>query len=50
MEVHTKWRCGTEFLHEEENAPDIHQHLLNIYGRETGCENSDAVGDMFQQW
>ena len=36
MEVHTKQRCGTEFLHVEKMAPsDIPQCLLNVYGDET---------------
>ena len=30
-----KQRCGTDFLHAEEMAPNIHQCLLNVYGDQT---------------
>jgi len=35
----------------KKTAPiDIHLHLLNISGDQTGCECSEAVGGVFQQW
>ena len=38
MEVQMKQRCGIEFLYVEKMAPtDVHQHLLNIYGDQTGA-------------
>ena len=38
MEMHMKQRCVIEFLHVEITAPSgIHQHLLNIYGHQSGC-------------
>jgi len=37
MEVCRKQKYGIEFLHEENMAfTDIHQHLLNVYGDQTG--------------
>ena len=50
-EVCMKQRCGTESL-----CADKKWHLLifidllNVYGYQTGCEHSEAVGDVFQQW
>jgi hypothetical protein len=36
MEVRTKQRCVTEFLHVETFPPiDIHQRLINVYGDQT---------------
>ena len=37
MEARMKQRCGTELLHMGKIAPtDIHRHLLNRYGEQTG--------------
>ena len=52
MEVHTKQRCGIEFLHVERMAPiDIHLCLLECLWRaNSGCDHSKAVSGTFQQW
>ena len=53
MEVHTKQKCGIEFLHGEKMAPtDIRFCLLAECFRRpnSGCEHSQVVGGAFQQW
>ena len=51
MEVQTKQRCVTEFLHLEKFAPtDTHQCLLNVSKRPTsGCEHSDLLVLIFDE-
>ncbi len=52
VEVCMKQRYGTEVLHVEKMEPtDIHQCLLADYlwRPSRGCENTGAVGDVFQQ-
>lgn len=29
---------------------DMHWHLLDVYGDQTGCKHSKVVGGVFQQW
>jgi len=60
VKVHKNQSCVIEFLHEETIAyTDISVHLLNVSGDQTvdvstvrtnsGCEQSEEVGDLFQQ-
>ena len=47
-----KQRCGIKLLHAEKTAvTDINWYLLNVLWRPTsGCEHSEAVDGVFQQW
>ena len=51
MEAHMKERCITEPLRAEKLAPiDIHQRLLNVYGKQTVHVSTVRRGGAFQQW
>ena len=50
-EVYVKQRCVTEFFHMEKKKEKLHHlHLLVLAEPNRGCEHSEAVSGVFQQW
>jgi len=52
VDVHMKQRCVTEFLLVEKNGTRWHSLMLAecFWRPNSGCEHSEAVGGVFQQW
>ena len=45
-------KCGTEFLHVEKSGTHWHSSVLaeHLWWPNSGCEQSEVVGGVFQQW